>query len=58
MEEKKEYKGDYTDNSVEKCANMSTTSLYKMQLGINTIKDEMKILNETLINIFEEIRKK
>lgn len=47
----------YDDKSIEKCANLISASLYKMQLGINSIKDELRHGNEINVAILEELQK-
>lgn len=47
----------FEDKSIEKCANLMSASLYKMQLGINSIKDELRHGNEINVAILEELQK-
>lgn len=53
-----ENNNEYNDKSIEKCANMMTSSLYKMQLGINSIKDQLATMVELQGALLEEMQKK
>lgn len=57
-EENKNPQGNYEDKSIEKCANMMTSSMYKMQLALNSIRDEIRTLVEVQTAILEEQTKK
>ena len=47
----------FEQKSMEQCANMGTSSLYKMQLGVNSVKDELKNITLVLTAILEQIEK-
>ena len=52
--EQNEIKRDDIETSLSKMS----TSFYKMQLGTNSIRDEVKMLNDTLLRIAEALDKK
>lgn len=39
-----ENKNAYPEQSIEKSLSLMASSLYKMQLGVNSIRDELKML--------------
>ena len=45
------------DKDDNKCMNLMTGSLYKMQLGVNSIRDELKVQNDILLRIAEALEK-
>lgn len=47
----------WEDQSIEKCANLISTSLYKMQLGINSVKDEVKNQTDVLLALTEQLER-
>ena len=47
----------YNENSIEKCANLMSSSFYKTQLGINSCKDELRNLVEVQTAILGELEK-
>lgn len=50
MEQENEYKNN---KSTEQTIDMIRSTLWKMQLGVNSIRDEMKVTNEILLRAVE-----
>lgn len=53
-EQNNEWKRDDSETSLSKMA----SSFYKMQLGVNSVRDELKILNDCMLRIAEALEKK
>lgn len=53
-----ENKNEWNDESVERSLSKIASSQYKAQLGVNSIRDELKMIVDILERIAEAIEKK
>jgi hypothetical protein len=49
---------EWNDESTERSLSKMASSFYKAQLGINSIRDELRIQNDLLKSIAESLEKK